>query len=121
RVATAEQGLENAGAVADAAKSRYRRGIGTVIEVAQANQNYAQAKLALVQAQGAQSNAYLTLISAMGISPLSKPKIADMPVRTLSPALRQPVEQIVASAIARRPDVLSAYAAERANLAKIQA
>lgn len=121
RMVTAEQGLENAGAVAEAARSRYRRGIGTVIEVAQANQNYAQAKLALVQAQGAQSNTYLTLLSALGISPLSKPKIADMPVHALSPALRQPVEQIVATAIARRPDVLSAYAAERANLAKIQA
>ncbi|VVE48849.1 TolC family protein [Pandoraea terrigena] len=121
RVATAEQGLENARAVVDAAKSRYRRGIGTVIEVAQANQNYAQARLTLVQAQGAQRNTYLTLISAMGISPLSKPKIADMPVRALAPTLRQPVEQIVATAIARRPDVLSAYAAERANLAKIQA
>lgn len=121
RVVSAKQGLENAGAVADAAKARYRRGVGTVIEVAQSNQNDAQAKLALVQAEGAQSNAYLTLISAMGISPLSKLKIADMPVRALRPTLRQSIEQIVSSAIARRPDVLSAYAAERANLAKIQA
>lgn len=121
RIVTAQQGFDNAAAIEAAAQSRYKQGIGTVIEVAQATQNRAQAKLALVQAQGAESNSYLALISAMGISPLSKPKIAEMPVRPLSPAMNEPVERIVSSAIAQRPDVLSAYAMERANLAKIKA
>ncbi len=67
RVATAGQGIGNAAAILAAAQSRYKHGIGTVIEVAQANQNRAQAKLALVEAQGAESNSYLALISAMGI------------------------------------------------------
>ncbi len=121
RMATMQQALGNADAILGAAQLRYKRGIGTVIEVAQATQNRAQAKLALVQAQGAESNSYLALISALGISPLSKPRIADMPIRKLSPAMSESIEQIVSSAIARRPDVLSAYAAERANLAKIKA
>ncbi|MFT4504635.1 TolC family protein [Caballeronia sp. 15711] len=121
RVATAAQGLGNAEAILAAAQSRYRHGIGTVIEVAQANQNRAQAKLALIQAQGAESNSYLTLISAMGISPLSKPRIAEMPARALPAPTNDSIEQIVSSAIARRPDVLSAYAAERINLARVKA
>jgi outer membrane protein TolC len=91
-----------------------------VIEVAQATQNRAQAKLALVQAQGVESNAYLALISAMGISPLSKPAIAEMPARTLPSPANDSIERIVSDAIARRPDVLSAYAAERINFAKVK-
>lgn len=117
----ARQGLDNAEAIQTAAKARFKQGIGTVVEVAQATQNRAQANLALVQAQGAESDRYLALISALGISPLSKPKIAEMPVHTLSPALREPVDQIVTNAMARRADVLSAYAAEKASQARIKA
>lgn len=121
RIDTTRQGLDNAEAILVAAQSRYKHGVGTVIEVAQANQNRAQAKLALVQAQGAESNSYLMLISAMGISPLSKPKIATLPTRALPATMNDSIEQIVSSAIARRPDVLSAYAAERVNLARVKA
>ncbi|NML97936.1 TolC family protein [Paraburkholderia sp. RP-4-7] len=121
RIATTQQGLDNAEAILAAAQSRYKHGIGTVIEVAQANQNRAQAKLALIQAQGAESNSYLALISAMGISPLSKPRIAEMPAHTLPAITNDSIDRIVSSAIARRPDVLSAYAAERVNLAKVKA
>ncbi|AME24145.1 TolC family protein [Burkholderia sp. PAMC 26561] len=120
RIATTRQGLDNAEAIFAAAQSRYKHGIGTVIEVAQANQNRAQAKLALVQAQGVESNSYLMLISAMGISPLSQPMIAVMPARTLPSPVNDSIERIVSDAIARRPDVLSAYAAERINFAKVK-
>ena len=120
RIATTQQGFDNADAILTAAQSRYKHGIGTVIEVAQANQNRAQAKLALVEAQGAESNSYLALISAMGISPLSKPMIATMPAHTLPATTSDSIDRIVATAIARRPDVLSAYAAERVNLARVK-
>lgn len=121
RAGTVQQAMENADAVLAAAKSRFQRGIGTVVEVAQATQNRAQTNLAMVQARGAETDAYLALVTAIGISPLSKPRIAEMPVRPLSPALHSSVEQIVESAIARRPDVLGAYAIERASQAKVKA
>ncbi|MCP3021801.1 TolC family protein [Cupriavidus basilensis] len=121
RGGTVQQAMTNADAVLAAAKARYQRGIGTVVEVAQATQNRAQTNLAMVQAQGAETDAYLALLTAIGISPLSKPRVAEMPVRPLSPALRGSIEQIVESAIAQRPDVLSAYAAERASQAKVKA
>lgn len=121
RAATVQQAMTNADAVLDAAKARYQRGVGTVVEVAQATQNRAQTNLAMVQAQGAETDAYLALVTAIGISPLSKPKIADMPLRPLSPGLRNSIEQIVETAIAQRPDVLGAYAAERASRAKVKA
>ena len=52
RLASATQSLKNAQAVQAAAEDRYSHGVGTVTEVAQAEQGTAQAKLALVEATG---------------------------------------------------------------------
>ncbi|KVZ26730.1 RND transporter [Burkholderia multivorans] len=121
RALSAQQGLANADAILAASRARLRQGVGTVVELAQATQNRAQANLALVQARGAESDSYLALVSALGISPLSKPTIAALPVRPLPPALGSSVDAIVADAIARRPDLQGAYALEKANRAKIKA
>ena len=95
RLATATQSLANAKAVQAAAEDRYGRGIGTTIEVAQARQATAQANLAVVQATGGAQDAYLTLISAMGISPLTRIKVADASGRKLSATMAEPVESII--------------------------
>jgi outer membrane protein TolC len=121
RVKTATQSLVDAEAVRAAAEERFKHGIGTVVEVAQARQGAAQARLALVQADGGAQDAYLALIDAMGISPLTKIKVADVSGRALSPAMATPVETVVSQALSRRPDVLSAYAAAKASQANIQA
>ncbi|KAB0638605.1 TolC family protein, partial [Burkholderia territorii] len=121
RAASARQGLANADAILAASRARLRQGVGTVVELAQATQNRAQANLALVQANGAESDGYLALVSALGISPLSKPSIAELPKRPLPPALASSVDAIVSDAIARRPDLQGAYALEQANRAKIKA
>jgi outer membrane protein TolC len=121
RVATASTSLNNAQAVQSAAEDRYEHGIGTVIEVAQSRQATAQAKLSLVQANGGAQNSYFTLIAAMGISPLTKIKIAGVSGRKLSSSMVAPVETIVSQALSRRPDVASAYAAEKASLANVRA
>jgi outer membrane protein len=121
RAATAAQSLTNAQSVEAAARDRYKNSIGTVVEVAQATQATAQAKLAVVQATGAAQDAYVTLISALGISPLTKIRVKDVSRRGLSPAMSASVEKIIATALARRPDVLSAYALQQASLAKVRA
>ena len=120
-LATATQSLKNAQLVQAAAEDRYKHGIGTVIETAQARQATAQANLALVQATGGVQDAYLALINAMGISPLTRIEIADVSGRKLSPASAASVESIITSSLARRPDVLSAYAAQKASLANERA
>jgi len=118
---SAQQGLANADTILAAARARFKQGVGTVVEVAQATQNREQANLALVQARGAASDGYLDLVSALGISPLSKPAIAALPQRPLPPALGSSIDTIVADAIARRPDLQNAYALEKADRAKIKA
>jgi outer membrane protein TolC len=120
RVLTAEKALRNARDVQAAAESRYSHGIGTVVEVAQARQGTAQAELAQVQASGQTQDTYVALLAAMGISPLTQIKVADLGERKLSGALTEPIDRIVAEALARRPDVLSAYAAHEASLARLR-
>ncbi|HLY58877.1 MAG TPA: TolC family protein [Stellaceae bacterium] len=121
RVGTATESLKNAEAVQAAAEDRKKRGIGTVVEVAQARQATAQARLMLVEATGAAQDSYLKLISAMGISPLTKMKIADVSDRQLPTGIGGSIEQFISEALARRPDVLSAYAAEKAAASQVEA
>src|SRR5208283_4650074 len=102
-------------------EDKMKRGIGTAIEVAQARQATAQARLVMIQATGAAQNAYLSLISAMGISPLTEIKVADVGGRKLSPEMENSVEKVISVALARRPDILAAYAAQKASLANVRA
>jgi outer membrane protein TolC len=121
QVATAEQSLKNALGVEDAATERYKHGIGTVIDVNQAHQASAQARLAQVSAKGGAQDAQLALVNAMGISPLTRFKVADVSHRALSGSMLQPVERIVSEALARRPDVLAAHAEQKASTASVRA
>ena len=121
RVGTAEKALRNAKEVQAAAESRYAQGVGTIVEVAQARQGTAQGELAQVQARGQAQDGYVALLAAMGISPLTQIKLTDLGERKFSPSLIGPVDEIVTEALARRPDVLSAYAAHEASLAKLRA
>ena len=121
RVSTAEKALRNAKEVQAAAESRYTHGVGTIVEMAQARQSTAQAELGQVQARGLAQDSYVALLDAMGISPLTQIKIADLPQRKLSSALMEPVDQIMTEALARRTDVLTAYAAHEASLARLRA
>jgi outer membrane protein TolC len=121
RVGNIAQSLKNAQHIQIVAEERMNRGIGTVVEVAQARQATAQARLGLVQAQGAAQNAYLGLLSAMGVSPRSEIRVADASDRKLTPALADSVDKVISEALARRPDILAAYAAEKASLANVVA
>ncbi|MEI9939408.1 MAG: TolC family protein [Pseudomonadota bacterium] len=118
---SAEMGLADAREVETAARARLGRGIGTVVEVAQAHQATAQAELVRVQAEGNAKDTYLSLLAAMGVSPLSKLELADLPERRLSVDLIAPVERTIAHALEVRPDMLSVHAAQQASLANLRA
>ena len=121
RVGNASQSLANAQRIEVVAQAKMERGVGTVVELAQARQATAQARLGLVEAQGAAQNAYLALLSAMGVSPRTKIKVADVSHRRLSPALADDADAVISAAISRRPDILAAYAAQKASLANVRA
>jgi outer membrane protein len=121
RLASAGEALRDAEEVESAAQSRYKQGIGNVVEVAQTRQATAEARLERVQSEGAAENAYLALISAIGISPMTKLQVTDISRRTLSTSMMPPVERVVSAALARRTDVLTGYAAQQASLANLRA
>jgi outer membrane protein len=121
RVHTNEQALANAKDIQMAAESRYKEGIGTVIESTETRQLTAQFQLATIDAQGAERDAYAALLAATGLSPLENIQIAPLEHRQLSPEVLAPVEEVVKNALARRPDVLAAYASQQASEATVKA
>jgi outer membrane protein len=121
RLASATKSLKDAEEVQAAAEDRFKREIGTSVEVAQTRQATAEARLARVQADGAAQNTYLALISAMGISPTTKLNIADISRRNLSSSMGARIENFISAALARRPDVLTGYAALQTSLANLRA
>ena len=104
-----------------AAEDRFKRGVGTVVEVAQARQVTAQAQLADVQAHGVLSDARLSLLTATGLSPFTRLTVLDVSGRPLTPALADPAEGAVSRALSRRPDMLAAFAAYKASLSNVEA
>lgn len=121
RTRIAGQTLANAREIEAAAQARMSNGLGNSVEVAQANQQAAQARFNLVQAQGNESAAYQALLGAMGISPMTKLQIRDASGRALAATFEAPTEAAIKEALARRPDVLAAYAATRAARAGVKA
>ncbi|WP_041777858.1 TolC family protein [Beijerinckia indica] len=119
--ANAAQSLQNAKEVQDAAEAKLKQEVGTIVDVAQAKQATLQTNLLLVRAKGLEQDAYLALLGAMGISPLTKIRVASAEGRTLSASMMQPTEAIIETALAQRPDVLAAFAAQKASEANVRA
>lgn len=121
RVGNAEAALVNARAIEAAAQARYSQGVGTVVEIAQTRQASAQARLGLVQANGAASDANLALSTALGVSPLSKLTVVIPPERPFDEKAQETAERVVEEALERRPDVRAALAAQQGSSARVEA
>lgn len=117
----ARKALANAHAIQDATDARKARGLTTSVAVAQARQQVAQAKLRLVEAEGARTDAYQALLAAMGVSPTTRIEVADSAGRRLPPRLGAPTEKMITQALSKRPDVLAAYSRFKASEAAIRA
>lgn len=121
RADSASASLADARDVQQAAEARKARGIGTIMEVTQARQFTAQAELAKVRADGDASDSYVALLSAIGVSPLTPIRVADISLQPLSPDPGKPLDKVLGEALARRPDVLAAIAAQKAAEAGVRA
>lgn len=114
KTALSHEHLLQSNQLLQAAQARFDTGLGTHIDVAQAKQLTAQARLLWVQKQGAERDTYNALLGAMGLppnTPLNIQNIANSPL----PALQQlPTETELQNALAYRPDLLAADAVARA-------
>nr|WP_272213697.1 TolC family protein [Marinicella sp. W31]MDC2879651.1 TolC family protein [Marinicella sp. W31] len=111
----ASQAFSNSRTVSDAVVARRDRGLATSVDQAQAEQIMAQAELGLVQARGTEQDSYQALLGALGISPMSKLKIADTAGRGLPASSRAPVDTMIEIALSNRPDILAGYATLEAS------
>ena len=118
---TAVQALANAKDVEAAAEARYKQGEGTIVETAQTRDRTARAQLTVVNAQGAEEQAYAVLLVAMGISPLTTIRVRPVEQHPLLKEDLEPGDEIVRDALSRRPDVLGAYNTVQASQASVKA
>ena len=106
--------LTNAQALKTAAHARFSKGVATSIEVAQASQLAAQAKLVAVQAQALERDTYQALLTAVGLPATTELQVASAQGRTLPRLTDLPDNALLQQALAYRPDLLAADAARRA-------
>lgn len=117
----AEQALSNHQKVAQAVRERMEGGVATSVELAVARQAVAQGRLRLVNSEGVRRNAYLGLLSAVGLPPTSRITIAMPPERRLPEPSDPMTDTALRQALTRRADIAASYAAMKAAQAGVKA
>ena len=108
RLSAAKQALKNAETVQDAAQSRRERGLTTVVVVAQAQRQTAQARLNLTKANGDERTAYANLVASIGLPADTQIDIADSSEKPLPAEPPENFSAAIQDALANRPDVIAA-------------
>jgi outer membrane protein len=119
RLHVAEDAFKNAQIVEDAVRTRRKQGFATIVEVAQAARQTAEARFNVVRTTGDEHSAYHALIASMGIAPTATINVADNSSKPLPPTPAQTVDQFVTSAMSNRPDVIAALGRLRGGQAKL--
>lgn len=116
----AETTVRDAETVLEAARIRQERGVGTELEVLQAQAALDQSRFQRVGAQGQVQTARAALTQALG-------QPADVPLRVASPDGRLPaapgaqeLSRMIDAALARRPDIAALRARLAANEAAVR-
>jgi outer membrane protein TolC len=110
KLRAAEQALKSTAVVEDAVMARRAQGLATVVEVAQARRQSAEARFNLERARGAERAAYQALIASMGIESPMPLAVADSSQVKLPAMPSQTVDRFVDEALSSRPDVIAAAA-----------
>jgi outer membrane protein len=104
----AQKGLSTALTTQDAAVAKQNNGLATVVAVAQAQRQTAQARYTLAAAEGAERTARANLIAAIGVPAATEIEVADSAELPLPPVPRDSVSKAIDQALAHRPDIIAA-------------
>ena len=104
----AQKALSTALTTQDAATAKRDNGLATVVAVAQAQRQTAQARYTLAAAEGAERTAYANLIAALGVPAATQIDVVDSAELPLPPVPAESVSKAVDQALAHRPDVIAA-------------
>jgi outer membrane protein TolC len=107
-VRVAEHAAKNAQLTREISEAKRAQGVATVVDVAQAGRQAAQANFDVVKARGAERSAYSTLVASMGVAPNGTLEVADSGDGALPAAPMKDVRALVEMALVNRPDVLAA-------------
>jgi outer membrane protein len=104
----AQKALSTALTTQDAAVAKQNNGLATVVAVAQAQRQTAQARYTLAAAEGTERTAWANLIVALGVPAATEIDVVDSAELPLPPAPADSVSKAVEQALAHRPDVIAA-------------
>jgi len=108
KLEAARKGLETAQTDNDAVSERRHRGIATSVEQARSDRQLAQARFAVVRAQGVADLAQATLVADIGLPAESPLLIASVSAQALPLPPAASVGRYVSDALAGRPDLIAA-------------
>jgi len=114
RLRVARQSLKTAEIVQDATEDRRSHQLATVVEVAQARRQTAQARFNLERTTGMEHAAYAALIASVGIAPSDRLTVTDSSEQSLPAAPAGDLDQLIQTALANRPDIIAALGKVRA-------
>jgi outer membrane protein TolC len=104
----AQKALSTALTTQDAAVGKQNNGLATVVAVAQAQRQTAQARYTLAATEGAERNARANLIAVLGVPAATEIDVADSAELPLPAAPVDSVSKAIDHALAHRPDVIAA-------------
>jgi outer membrane protein len=104
----AQKALSTSLTTQDAAAAKRNNGLATVVALAQAQRQTAQARYTLAAAEGAERTARANLVAALGVPAATELDVADSAELPLPPAPADSVLKAIDQALAHRPDVIAA-------------
>jgi outer membrane protein len=104
----AQKALSTALITQDAATAKQNNGLATVVAVAQAQRQTAQARYTLAATEGAEKAARANLIAVLGVPAATEIDVIDSAELPLPPAPADGVSRAIDQALAHRPDIIAA-------------
>jgi outer membrane protein len=108
RLHAAQKALSTAQTTQDATMAKRNNGLATVVSVAQAERQTAQARYNVTAAEGVATTAMANLVATLGIAAGTELDVLDSAELPLPPSPEQNVQEAIKHALAERPDVLAA-------------
>jgi outer membrane protein len=108
RLHAAQSALSTALTTQEAAIARQSNGLATIVAVAQAQRQTAQAHYTLAAAEGTERSAHANLIAALGVPAATQIDMTDSAELPLPPTPAVSVTKAIDQALTHRPDVIAA-------------
>lgn len=111
--------VEDARTLLSVAEGRLREGLAIRAEVAQARQIEARSQFDLTRAESREASTQAALMHAMGLSPATAIQVAELSDRRLPEEVPVPLEELIKTSLAQRPDIQAALARVRATRSEV--